>query len=112
MHPFIFYVHHRIIISMDDENTKIRPEFACYNHPDRRGTGVCWRCQQPVCDECSEQLLGKTYCTRCAEDVDRLSKEPENKGILKREINSPTLMVFIIIITLAIAAVEIFVMTR
>lgn len=97
---------------MDDENTKIRPEFACYNHPDRRGAGVCWRCQQPVCDECSATLLGKTYCCKCAEDVEQISEEMDKPGILKREINSPALMVFIIIITLAIAAVEIFVMTR
>jgi len=97
---------------MEDENTKIRPEFACYNHPDKQATGGCWRCQQPVCDECSETLLGKTYCKKCAEEVKNLSSEPENSSILKREINSPALMMIIIIITLAIAGVEIFVMTR
>jgi hypothetical protein len=97
---------------MEDETTKIRPEFACYNHPDRKGTAVCWRCQQPICDECSETVLGRTYCPKCAEDVEKLNSKPESPGVLKREINSPALMVFIIIIALVITAVEIFVMTR
>jgi len=97
---------------MEDENTKIRPEFACYNHPDRRGTGVCWRCQQPICDKCSTALLGKTYCGKCAEEVEKISAEPDKQDILKREINSPALMLLIIVITLLIAAVEIYVMTR
>jgi hypothetical protein len=97
---------------MEDETTKIRPEFACYNHPDRKGTAVCWRCQKPICDECSETLLGRTYCKSCAEEVGKLNSEPEKPGVLKREINSPVLMLVIIIITLIIASVEIYVMTR
>ncbi len=97
---------------MEDANTKIHPEFACYNHPDRRATGGCWRCQQPICDECSETLLGKTYCSKCAEEVKKLSAEQDEPNILKREINSRPLMLAIIIITLAIAIVEIYVMTR
>ncbi|MFA5079952.1 MAG: B-box zinc finger protein [Dehalococcoidia bacterium] len=97
---------------MEDENTKIRPEFACCNHPDRKGTSVCWRCQKPICDECSETLLGRAYCRSCAEEMEKLNAEQEEPGILKREINSPLLMIVIIIITLVIAGVEIYVMTR
>jgi hypothetical protein len=97
---------------MEDENTRISAEFACYKHPDRKGTSICWRCQKPICDECSETQLGKTYCRSCAEEVEQLNDEPKEPGILKREINSPLLMVVIIIITLIIAGVEIYVMTR
>jgi hypothetical protein len=44
--------------------------------------------------------------------VGKLNSEPEKPGVLKREINSPVLMLVIIIITLIIASVEIYVMTR
>jgi len=97
---------------MGNEGAPINPDFACYNHPDRRATSGCWRCQQLICDECSETILGKTYCKKCAEEVAQLSSGPDEPHILKREVNSPALMVFIIIITLLIAAAEIWVMTR
>jgi len=97
---------------MGNETASINPDSACYNHPDRQATKGCWRCQQLICDECSESVLGRTYCRKCAEEVERLSSEPDNSNILKRKINSPALMIMIIIITLAIAAVEIYVMTR
>jgi len=88
---------------------RINPDFACYNHPDRQATRGCWRCQQLICDECSETVLGRTYCLKCAQEVEQLPSEPD---ILKREFKSPALMIAIIIITLAIAAVEIYIMTR
>jgi hypothetical protein len=94
---------------MDSDTGRINPDFACYNHPDRQATKGCWRCQQLICDDCSELVMGRTYCRKCAEEVEKISAEPD---ILKREVRSPALMVMIIIITLAIAAVEIFVMTR
>jgi len=97
---------------MENESGRISPESACYNHPDRQATGGCWRCQQLICDECSETLLGRTYCKKCAEEVEQLSSEPDEPNVLKREIKSPALMIIIIIITLAIAGVEIWVMTR
>ncbi len=97
---------------MEDENTRISSEFACYKHPDRKGTYICWRCQQPICEQCSETLLGRTYCQSCAEEVETMNSEPDNTSVLKREINSPLLMIVIIIITLIIAGVEIYVMTK
>lgn len=97
---------------MGNEAAGINPDFACYNHPNRQATKGCWRCQQPICDDCSEILLGRTYCKKCAEDVEKLPAEPDEPHILKREVKSPALMMTIIIITLAIAAVEIYVMTR
>ncbi len=97
---------------MEDENTRISAEFACCNHTDRKGAAVCWRCQKPICDDCSETLLGRTYCKSCAEEVGKLNAEPEKPGVLKREVNSPMLMIVIIIITLVIAGVEIYIMTR
>jgi hypothetical protein len=97
---------------MGNEAPGISPDFACYNHPDRQATKGCWRCQQFICDDCGETLLGRTYCWKCAEEVEKLSPEPDDSNILKRKVNSPALMIIIIIITLIIAAVEIFVMTR
>jgi len=91
---------------------RISPESACYNHPDRQSTRGCWRCQQLICDECSETLLGKTYCKTCAEEVEKLASQVDDPNIFKREIRSPALMIVIIIIALIIAGVEIFVMTR
>lgn len=84
----------------------------CYNHPDRQSTKGCWRCQQFICNDCSTTLFGKTYCKKCAGEVARLSASPDKPSILKREINSRPLIVAIIIITLVIAVVEIFIMTR
>ena len=97
---------------MVSEPGRINPDFACYNHPDRQATKGCWRCQRLICDDCSELLLGRTYCRKCAEEVEQLSAEADASNVLKREVRSPSLMVFIIIITLVIAAIEIFVMTR
>ena len=97
---------------MANESAGINPDFACYNHLNRQATKGCWRCQQFICDECSETLQGMTYCRKCAEEVEKLPSEPDERSILKREINSPALMILIIIITLAIAAVEIYIMTR
>jgi len=97
---------------MGNESVPTNPGFACHNHPDRQATRGCWRCQKLICDECSETLLGKTYCKTCAEEVEKLSSKPDESNILKREINSPALMIVIIIVALAIAGVEIFVMTR
>jgi hypothetical protein len=97
---------------MGNEAAGINPDFDCYNHPDRQATKGCWRCQQPICDDCSEILLGRTYCKKCAEDVQKLPAEPDEPHILKREVKSPALMMIIIIITLTIAAIEIYVMTR
>ena len=97
---------------MENESVGINPDFACYNHLNRQATKGCWRCQQLICDECSETLQGMTYCRKCAAEVEKLPPEPDERSILKREINSPALMIIIIIITLAIAAVEIYVMTR
>jgi hypothetical protein len=96
---------------MENEPKYLNPDFACYNHPDRQATKGCWRCEKLICDECSETVLGRTYCTKCAEEVEQLSSEQDD-NILKREIKSPALMIIIIIITLVIAAVEIFIMTR
>jgi len=97
---------------MGNEAAGISPDFACYNHPSRQASKGCWRCQQLICDECLEELLGRTYCRKCAEEVEKLPSDGDDSNILKREINSPALMIVIIIITLAIAAVEIFTMTR
>jgi hypothetical protein len=97
---------------MANESAGINPDFACYNHPDRQATKGCWRCQQLICDECGELLLGRTYCRKCAAEVEQLQPEPVVSSVLKREVKSPTLMVAIIIITLIIAAVEIYIMTR
>jgi hypothetical protein len=96
---------------MENEPGRVNPDFACYNHPDRQATKGCWRCQQLICDECSELVMGRTYCKKCAEEIEQLSEQDES-NILKREIKSPALMVAIIIITLVIAVVEIFIMTR
>ena len=84
----------------------------CYNHPDRPATKGCWRCQQFICDECSVALFGKTYCKKCAGEVSKISANYTESSILKREINSSPLMVAIIIITILIAAVEVYIMTR
>jgi hypothetical protein len=97
---------------MENEGAGINPDFACYNHLNRQATKGCWRCQQLICDDCSEMLQGMTYCRKCAAEVEKLPPEPDERSILKREINSPALMIIIIIITIAIAAVEIYVMTR
>jgi hypothetical protein len=97
---------------MGNEGAGINPDFACYNHSNRQATRGCWRCQQLICDECSKTLQGMTYCSKCAEEVEKLPPEPVGSSILKREINSPALMIIIIIITLTIAAVEIYIMTR
>jgi hypothetical protein len=97
---------------MENESGRIHPDSACYNHPDRQATKGCWRCQHLICDDCSELLLGRTYCRKCAEEVEQLSSQQDAANILKREVKSPALMITIIIITLLIAAVEIFVMTR
>ncbi len=84
----------------------------CYNHPDRQANKGCWRCQQFICIDCSTILFGQTYCGKCASEVAKISANPDKPNLLKREINSRPLMVVIIIITLIIAAVEIYVMTR
>jgi hypothetical protein len=44
--------------------------------------------------------------------VSKISANPAKPSILKREINSRPLIVAIIILTLIIAAVEIYIMTR
>jgi hypothetical protein len=97
---------------MEKEGVGTNPDFACYNHLDRQATGGCWRCQQFICDECCRTLQGMSYCRKCAEEVENLPPDPDARSILKRDINSPALMIIIIIITLAIAAVEIYIMTR
>ena len=84
----------------------------CYNHPDKPASKGCWRCQQFICNDCSATLFGKTYCRKCAGEVSKISANPAKSSILKREINSRPLIVAIVIITLVIAAVEIYVMTR
>lgn len=84
----------------------------CYNHPDRQATSGCWRCQQFICKDCSKTLFGKTYCPKCADEVSKMAVKPDGSNIFQREISSRPLMVAIIIITLIIAAIEIFVMTR
>jgi len=84
----------------------------CYNHPDRQASKGCWRCQQLICNDCSTILFGQTYCRKCAGEVSKISSNPDKPSLLKREINSRPLIVAIIIITVIIAAVEIYVMTR
>ena len=84
----------------------------CYNHPDRPSTKGCWRCQQFICNDCSATLYGKTYCKKCAGEVSKISANSDKSSILTREINSRPLVVAIIVITIIIAAVEIYVMTR
>lgn len=84
----------------------------CYNHPGRPASKGCWRCQQFICNDCSLTLFGNTYCRKCAGEVSELSAKADKPSILKREINSRPLMVAIIVITLLIAAVELYVMTR
>ena len=84
----------------------------CYNHPDRQASKGCWRCQQFICNDCSLTLFGNTYCKKSAGEVSKISANPDRSSILKREINSTPLIVAIIIITIIIAAVEIYIMTR
>jgi hypothetical protein len=84
----------------------------CYNHPDRQATKGCLRCQQFICNDCSKTLFGETYCTKCAGEVSKISASSDNSNLLKREINSRPLIIAILIITIIIAAVEIYVMTR
>ncbi len=84
----------------------------CYNHQDRPSTKGCWRCQQFICNDCSATLYGKTYCKKCAGEVSKISANSDKSSILTREINSRPLVVAIIVITIIIAAVEIYVMTR
>jgi hypothetical protein len=52
------------------------------------------------------------YCKKCAGEVSKISANPDKPGILQREINSRPLIVAIIIITLIIATVEMYIMTR
>lgn len=37
----------------------------CVYHPDREGMGVCVRCRQVVCAECSTKIDRINYCHRC-----------------------------------------------
>lgn len=37
----------------------------CVHHPDREGIGVCVRCRQVVCAECSTKIDRINYCNRC-----------------------------------------------
>ncbi len=37
----------------------------CVHHPDREGIGVCVRCRQVVCAECSTKIDRINYCSRC-----------------------------------------------
>jgi len=84
----------------------------CYNHPERPASKGCWRCQQFICNDCSLTLFGNTYCKKCAGEVSKISANADKPGILQREINSRPLIVAIIIITLIIAAVEMYIVTR
>jgi hypothetical protein len=68
---------------MENEGAGINPDFACYNHLNRQATKGCWRCQQLICDDCSEMLQGMTYCRKCAAEVEKLPPEPDERSILK-----------------------------
>ncbi|MCD6118545.1 RDD family protein [bacterium] len=39
----------------------------CYNHPDRRATAICPKCQIYYCSECMTIRKGKMMCKTCAE---------------------------------------------
>ena len=84
----------------------------CYNHPEKPASKGCWRCQQFICNDCSVTLFGNTYCKKCAGEVSKIPANTDKSSILQREINSRPLIVAIIVITIIIAAVEIYVMTR
>jgi hypothetical protein len=97
---------------MPNEVAAMDVKAVCYNHPDRPAKKGCWRCEQFICNDCSTQMFGRSYCRKCASEVAKVSSKQDNTSLLQKEINSPTLAAVIIILTLIILAVEIFVMTR
>ncbi len=59
------------------------PDKVCRNHPDRAAVTRCETCFKPLCEECKQQLLGKTFCSdQCARswhEVDRNIAEFEQR---------------------------------
>jgi hypothetical protein len=41
----------------------------CTYHPERFGIGVCVRCRQVVCAECTTRLDGINHCHACLEEL-------------------------------------------
>lgn len=48
----------------------------CYNHPDRKATGMCVSCHRLVCPECTTVLDEKIYCMPCADELFKRSSQP------------------------------------
>ena len=55
----------------------------CHVHPQRLGIGICVKCRQVICAECSTPMDGINLCARCvaalaprpAEDDEELPRE-------------------------------------
>jgi uncharacterized membrane protein YvbJ len=96
----------------------------CIHHPDVVARHGCVRCQQLICDDCCTSYFGQTYCRQCVEEIvqqkaesrfksaERDPQQSSIKGALSKRIDSPWVIVIIIVITILIIATEIYVMTR
>lgn len=54
----------------------------CYRHYDREAVRSCSRCGNPLCQECSFEIDGRTICNDC---VSHMLKDDERKRHLHRE---------------------------
>ncbi|MDO5848165.1 MAG: hypothetical protein Q4P18_01370 [Methanobrevibacter sp.] len=64
----------------------------CQNHPGRESTKTCDICGKSICDECSIELAGQTYCKDCLENiVGGSKKESTPEPIVKEQSISETI---------------------
>ena len=52
-------------------------EAACYDHPSKRAVGACSQCGRYVCQLCSVELRGETWCPGCVAAGSRQAKVAE-----------------------------------
>ena len=52
----------------------------CVNHPDAAATGICTRCDQPLCAQCAEDRNGRTFCQKCGQFLDQRAASRPHPG--------------------------------
>jgi hypothetical protein len=49
----------------------------CVHHPQAAASAICTRCDQPLCNDCTHERNGRTFCAACAEFLDqRATRRP------------------------------------
>lgn len=53
----------------------------CAKHSDQAASGLCTRCDAPLCDGCSVERRGRIFCQPCADFVDQRSARPATETV-------------------------------